>query len=372
MRKQRPRLLRILRVRQRRVVAWTDRHAAVLLAWVPSWGTSLLVHGLVILMLALYLYAQNGRDRSGDFQAVFSTQLTEDLNSLGDADHAGDPFTKVKTDEPPSLAVEPSADDEDQPAGGPQPRDRFGPELAGPTAGPAGRGARRGAVAAGEARPGGHGQEPRVDRQPAPRRGHDGAVLGPGRARPGPGSSAARGGRSTRRRRSTNGLDWLARHQRPDGGWSLEFHAQCQGQGCPSHGEGRLSDVGHRPRPGWRSCRSWGPATSTRRSAATRPTSAKGWPGSSATSSRTASCSSGGAGQTRMYSHAIATMALCEAYGLSHDQGLRGPAQRAINFIVRTPRTSRPAAGVTSPASRATPRSSAGRCSRCGAPGSRA
>jgi len=39
-------------------------------------------------------------------------------------------------------------------------------------------------------------------------------------------------------------------------------------------------------------------------------------------------------GNTRMYSHAIATIAMCEAYGMTKDQKLREPAQKAIDFIV--------------------------------------
>jgi hypothetical protein len=35
-----------------------------------------------------------------------------------------------------------------------------------------------------------------------------------------------------------------------------------------------------------------------------------------------------------MYEHALAAIAICEAYGLSQDQRLRVPAQRAVNFIV--------------------------------------
>jgi hypothetical protein len=35
-----------------------------------------------------------------------------------------------------------------------------------------------------------------------------------------------------------------------------------------------------------------------------------------------------------MYGHAIATLALCEAFGLTQDPMLRLPAQRAVNFIV--------------------------------------
>jgi hypothetical protein len=35
-----------------------------------------------------------------------------------------------------------------------------------------------------------------------------------------------------------------------------------------------------------------------------------------------------------MYAHAIATLALCEAYGLTRDEKLHEPAQQAVNFIV--------------------------------------
>lgn len=38
----------------------------------------------------------------------------------------------------------------------------------------------------------------------------------------------------------------------------------------------------------------------------------------------------------RIYSHGIATIALCEAYGMTHDVRLREPAQRAIDFIVKS------------------------------------
>jgi hypothetical protein len=41
-------------------------------------------------------------------------------------------------------------------------------------------------------------------------------------------------------------------------------------------------------------------------------------------------------GMAYMYSHAIATMAICEGYGLSGDPNLLGPAQRAIQFIINS------------------------------------
>lgn len=37
-----------------------------------------------------------------------------------------------------------------------------------------------------------------------------------------------------------------------------------------------------------------------------------------------------------LYSHGIATLALCEAYGMTQDPALRGPAQAAVNFMVNS------------------------------------
>ncbi len=42
----------------------------------------------------------------------------------------------------------------------------------------------------------------------------------------------------------------------------------------------------------------------------------------------------GGDAPTQFYSHGIASMALCEAYGMTQDPTLREPAQKAIRFIV--------------------------------------
>ena len=38
-------------------------------------------------------------------------------------------------------------------------------------------------------------------------------------------------------------------------------------------------------------------------------------------------------GQTQMYSHGLATIMLCEAYGMSHDRRLEAPAKAALHFI---------------------------------------
>lgn len=38
----------------------------------------------------------------------------------------------------------------------------------------------------------------------------------------------------------------------------------------------------------------------------------------------------------RIYSHGMAAIALCEAYGMTHDERLREPAQKAIDFLVKS------------------------------------
>jgi len=47
----------------------------------------------------------------------------------------------------------------------------------------------------------------------------------------------------------------------------------------------------------------------------------------------------GNFGGGTLYAHALASIAICEAYGLSQDPGLRLPAQRAVNFLVSAQHT---------------------------------
>jgi hypothetical protein len=136
------------------------------------------------------------------------------------------------------------------------------------------------------------------------------------------------------------GLKWLALHQAPDGHWSLhEFNRHARAQ----------------PLPAGRSfvCNCTG--TSLRKddvaatSFALLPflgagiTSKKPEKDAPVDYSKTvqaglrfllAKQAKDGSFSIVSYSHALATMAVCNAYALTGDAALKGPSQRAINFII--------------------------------------
>jgi squalene cyclase len=124
------------------------------------------------------------------------------------------------------------------------------------------------------------------------------------------------------------GLDWLAAHQSGNGSWGLHnFHVNCKHPRCgdagtvtsdpagtgvallPSLGAGYTHQKGQHQKAVARALQ-WlvgrqGPDGT--------------WPAP---------------GDARpMYGHAIAAIALCEAYGMTQDPRLRGPAQKALDYI---------------------------------------
>lgn len=126
------------------------------------------------------------------------------------------------------------------------------------------------------------------------------------------------------------GLKWISLHQAPDGHWSLDGftqHGKCR---CRNEGTAKndiaATAFGLLPLLG---------AGETHKNP-------KGVYSKNVEralkyliSKQTQDGSFGGtmSGNSRMYAQGLATIALCEAYGLSGDPVLRGPAQRAINFI---------------------------------------
>ena len=85
------------------------------------------------------------------------------------------------------------------------------------------------------------------------------------------------GGTARSEKSVEDGLDWIVRHQRADGSWSLNFHDQCQAAPCPL--QLARTAVGHRRHRAWPCCRSWARAIFTRSNAATRSPSGADWNG---------------------------------------------------------------------------------------------
>ncbi len=133
------------------------------------------------------------------------------------------------------------------------------------------------------------------------------------------------------------GLDWLAHHQSGDGHWGLDISDRCRhDRGCP--GKPQMESL----------------------TAAT---------GLGLLPFLAAGHTHNQPGRYR-YVVDIATMALCEAYGMTGDKAPR-PRQRAVNFIVQA-QNKADGGWRYAPQSRATRRSSAGSFSPCAARACRA
>ncbi|MGC8639653.1 MAG: prenyltransferase/squalene oxidase repeat-containing protein [Isosphaeraceae bacterium] len=295
---------------------------------VPSWGLSFLLHALFLLILALLIRV--GRS-SADVKPIASQVVAPaiaDLTSLVEASQAGDPFTKEQGPDPPSLGLEP-ADPLVKFSAQPEIPGlvRFGPELAGP-AGPNASGVTllTGLTGTASAR-GGPRLPGLADEIMAPFSGRSGLD----RAR----LVRREGGTVHSEKAVEDGLLWIIRHQRADGGWLLNFQDQCQANPCPRHrviesptaatglallpllAAGYIHNVKCRHQDSVRRGVQW----------LVQHQQPNG------------DLFVGGPGITYMYSHAIAAMALCEAYGISHDPRLKEPARRAVNFIVEAQNT---------------------------------
>jgi hypothetical protein len=137
------------------------------------------------------------------------------------------------------------------------------------------------------------------------------------------------------------GLRWLARHQGAAGGWaSAHFDTRCAGGKCGGVGYDEydagvtglavLAFLGAGITP--RSEKSWRDEITGRKVVAGEVVR-RGieW---LAASLDAQGCAGGRHGAKYMYNHAIATLALAEAYGMTGAEAVKGPAQTAIRFLV--------------------------------------
>lgn len=142
----------------------------------------------------------------------------------------------------------------------------------------------------------------------------------------------AGGGSVPSERAVTRGLEWLQRHQRPDGGWSLNPAPQCDGdRKCPADPalESDTAATGLALLP------LLGAGHHHEQEGPFQDNIRRGLKWLTDHQKSNGDLFVGGSGNAQMYSHAIATMTLCEAYGLTRDPHLLKPAQNAIDFIVK-------------------------------------
>ena len=127
------------------------------------------------------------------------------------------------------------------------------------------------------------------------------------------------------------GISWIEKHQHKDGHWSLNnFNHNCQGHAkCSGHGGSQSDTAG----TGLALLPLLGDGN-THQIGQYKNAVARGITWLVSHQKQNGDLFTGGEHNAWMYSHGIATIALCECYGMSGDPALRGPAQRAIDFIV--------------------------------------
>ena len=127
------------------------------------------------------------------------------------------------------------------------------------------------------------------------------------------------------------GLAWLEKGQHKDGYWSLErIYTQDRGQEYPGrggqHSDSAATGLGLLPFLADGHTHLTGEHQATVRKGI-------GWLVKHQKADGDLSFQTDGNAQ--MYAHAIAAIALCEAFGMSRDPDLQSPAQRAIDFIIK-------------------------------------
>ena len=124
-------------------------------------------------------------------------------------------------------------------------------------------------------------------------------------------------------------LHWLAHHQMNDGSWSLEhYDGRCADKTCT--GAGRVHADEGATALGLLPFLAAGHTHRTKGPYQTHVNAGLNW----LIRQQQPDGNLAKGAEQMMYSHGLATIALCNAYGLSNDRKLKAAAQAAINFIV--------------------------------------
>lgn len=136
------------------------------------------------------------------------------------------------------------------------------------------------------------------------------------------------GGTKQSERAVAAALNWLARHQNADGSWSLtEYHNNCKDSSCT----GRGNQVSNSAATAFALLPFLAAGQTHKTKGPYQKTIYRGLGWLMENQKETGDLSAG-AGQT-MYSHGLAAIAMCEAYGISGDRKVGESAQGGINFI---------------------------------------
>jgi tetratricopeptide (TPR) repeat protein len=136
------------------------------------------------------------------------------------------------------------------------------------------------------------------------------------------------GGTKRTERAVAAALAWLARHQNVDGSWSIDYRARCKDQRCT--GPGGANAPGAATAFGLLPFLAAGQTHETKGPYRGNIYAGIVWMIAHQKPTGDLSVTEG---QTQMYSHGLATIMLCEAYGTSHDKRLEAPARAALHFI---------------------------------------
>ncbi len=140
------------------------------------------------------------------------------------------------------------------------------------------------------------------------------------------------GGTRDTQRAVTAALYWLAHHQMRDGNWSFQgFTAMCSGKSCG--GRGKDESLAAATALGLLPFLGAGQTHAAHGPFQKNISNGIYWLIAHQKKDGDLSVTSEASPHTWMYSHAMATMALCECYGMSRDKMVGGPAQKAIDFI---------------------------------------
>lgn len=315
---------------------WFERAKDFVLDEAPSWLASMVIHMVVLLLIALFFGHAMVDEMVGDAPTFEARQVESgeepeiERFNMGDTpiDPAGLTLDteSLTLKEPPGQAQQEAmyySDDKtfEQEGGG---------TLAGLESGAGGLGINIKAEGLGPVLRGAGGMEQGKGEGLSFGRGGAGEGFG-GR---GQGSREALlgryGGTKQTERAVAGALNWLARHQNPDGSWSVHrYRTRCKDQSCTGQGNTEAdaggTAMGLLPFLGaGQTHRSPGPYKR-------QISKAVNW--FISRQRPNGDLSAGTAHQ--MYSHGLAAIALCEAYGMTGDSHVGRAARSAVNFILK-------------------------------------